>query len=151
MLKNITKITLVCLFISSASIAQQTEWFTLNQHYKSGLELFDKGKFVAANEQFSKVEQLNTVPSTQPADNRQVSLLKENAKFYQAVCALKLSNQNAESLFLKFIREYPASANTKSAYFHMGSSYFERKNYEKAIEWFKQIDANSLTANETAE
>ena len=151
MLKNITKITLVCLLISSASIAQQTEWFTLNQHYKSGLELFDKGKFVAANEQFSKVEQLNTVPSTQPADNRQVSLLKENAKFYQAVCALKLNNQNAESLFLKFIREYPASANTKSAYFHMGTSYFERKNYEKAIEWFKQIDANSLTAKETAE
>lgn len=151
MLKKITKITLVCLLISTASIAQQTEWFTLNQHYKSGLELFDKGKFAAANEQFSKVEQLNTVPSTQPADNRQVSLLKENAKFYQAVCALKLSNQNAESLFLKFIREYPASANTKSAYFHMGTSYFERKNYEKAIEWFKQIDANSLTSKETDE
>ncbi len=151
MLKKITKITLVCLLISTASIAQQTVWFTLNQHYKSGLELFDKGKFAAANEQFSKVEQLNTVPSTQPADNRQVSLLKENAKFYQAVCALKLSNQNAESLFLKFIREYPASANTKSAYFHMGTSYFERKNYEKAIEWFKQIDANSLTSKETDE
>ncbi|MEJ6980316.1 tetratricopeptide repeat protein [Pedobacter sp. P351] len=151
MLNKIIKITLVCLFISAASQAQQTEWFTLNLAYKSGLELFDKGKYSAASQQFGKVEQLKTAPSTQPADNRQVSLLKENAKFYQAVCALKLNNQNAESLFLKFIREYPASANSKSAYFFMGTSYFERKDYTKAIEWFKQIDANSLTAKESAE
>lgn len=151
MLKKTVQITLICLFISVVTLAQQTEWFTLNQAYKSGVELFDKGKYAAASEQFSKVEQVNTAPSNQPADHRQVSLLRENAQFYQAVCAVKLENQNAESLFLKFIREYPASANTKSAYFYMGTSYFERKNYEKAIEWFKQIDANSLTSKESAE
>lgn len=151
MLKKIAQITTLSLFISVVSQAQQTEWFTLNQAYKSGIELFDKGKYAAASEQFSKVEQLNTAPSTQPVDNRQVSLLKESAQFYQAVCALELGNQHAEGLFLKFIREYPASAHTKSAYFYMGSSYFDRKNYQKAIEWFNQIDANSLTAKESAE
>ncbi|MGV3508722.1 MAG: tetratricopeptide repeat protein, partial [Sphingobacteriaceae bacterium] len=151
MLKKIAQITTLSLFISVVSQAQQTEWFSLNQAYKSGIELFDKGKYAAASEQFSKVEQLNTAPSTQPVDNRQVSLLKESAQFYQAVCALELGNQHAESLFLKFIREYPASAHTKSAYFYMGSSYFDKKNYEKAIEWFNQIDANSLTAKESDE
>ncbi|MBC8051826.1 MAG: tetratricopeptide repeat protein [Sphingobacteriaceae bacterium] len=151
MLKKTVQLTLLCLFISVVSLAQQTEWFTLNQAYKTGIELFDKGKYAAASEQFSKVEQVNTAPSTQPVDNRQVSLLKENAQFYQAVCALRLENQNAESLFLRFIREFPASANTKSAYFYVGSFYFEKKNYEKAIEWFKQIDANSLTSKESAE
>src|SRR4028119_1236836 len=108
MLNKTARITIICLFISLASLAQQTEWYRLNQAYKSGIELLGKGKYVAASEQFSKVEQSNTTPSTQPADNRQVSLLKENAQFYQAVCALKLGNQNAEGLFLKFIREYPA-------------------------------------------
>src|SRR5687768_2087739 len=100
MLKKTVQITLICLFISVVTLAQQTEWFTLNQAYKSGIELFDKGKYAAASEQFSKVEQVNTAPSNQPADHRQVSLLKENAQFYQAVCAVKLENQNAESLFL---------------------------------------------------
>jgi len=151
MLKKTAQITLIFLFISVVSLAQQTEWYKLNTAYKSGLELFEKGKYTAASEQFSKVEQLNTAPSTQPADNRQVSLLKENAQFYQAVCALQLGNQNAESLFFKFIREYPASANTKSAYFYVGSNYFDKKNYAKAIEWFEQIDANSLTAKESIE
>ena len=142
-------------FIFSSSIilsqAQHTEWYTLNQSYKSGLELLEKRKFAAASEQFSRVEDHHTVPSTQPADSRQVSLLKENAQFYVAVCALELGNMNAENLFLKYIREYPASANTKSAYFHVGRSYFDKKNYEKALEWFKQIDANSLTAKESEE
>ncbi|HEY0053962.1 MAG TPA: tetratricopeptide repeat protein [Pedobacter sp.] len=151
MLNKTARIIIIFLFVSLASLAQQTEWYRLNQAYKSGIELLGKGKYVAASEQFSKVEQSNTAPSTQPADNRQVSLLKENAQFYQAVCALKLGNQNAEGLFLKFIREYPASANTKSAYFYVGSSYFENKNYEKAIEWYKQIDANSLTSKESDE
>jgi TolA-binding protein len=151
MLNKTARIIIIFLFVSLASLAQQTEWYRLNQAYKSGIELLGKGKYVAASEQFSKVEQSNTAPSTQPADNRQVSLLKENAQFYQAVCALKLGNQNAEGLFFKFIREYPASANTKSAYFYVGSSYFENKNYEKAIEWYKQIDANSLTSKESDE
>ncbi|MBC7916128.1 MAG: tetratricopeptide repeat protein [Pyrinomonadaceae bacterium] len=151
MLKKSARITLLCLFISCVSLAQQTEWFALNQAYKSGIELLEKRKYAAASQQFGKVEDINIIPSTQAVDNRQVSLLKENAQFYQAICALELGNQNAESLFLKFIREYPASANTKSAYFHVGSSYFEKKNYEKAIEWFKQIDANSLTSKETTE
>ena len=151
MLKKHTLATLIFCISISISNAQQTEWFTLNQSYKTGVELFEKGKYAAASEQFSRVEQIHTMPSSQPADNRQVSLFKENAQFYKAVCALELGNQNAESLFLRFIREYPASANTKSAYFQLGRSYFARKNYEKAIEWFKEIDANSLTLKESSE
>lgn len=151
MLKKTVQITLFYLFISCVALAQQTEWFTLNQAYKTGIELFQKGKYAAASHQFSKVDEVNIMPSTQPADNRQLSLLKENAQFYQALCALNLGNQNAEGLFLKFIREYPVSANTKSAYFHVGSFYFDKKNYQKAIEWFEQIDAYSLTSAESDE
>ena len=151
MLKKHTLATLVFCAYFSISNAQQTEWYTLDNTYKTAIELFKKGKYAAASEQFSRVEQLHTIPSTQPVDNRQVSLLKENAQFYQALCALELGNQDAENLFLRYIREYPVSANTKSAYFQLGRSYFARKNYEKTIEWFKEIDANSLTVKESSE
>jgi len=151
MLKKYIFSSLLLTSVLYRSNAQHTEWFTLNQAYKSGLELLEKRKFAAASAQFSHVEDYHTVPSNQPADSRQVSLLKENAQFYLAVCALELGNQNAENLFLKYIREYPASANTKSAYFQLGRSYFAKKNYDKAIQWFKEIDGNSLTAKESEE
>ncbi len=61
-------------------------------------------------------------------------MLKENAKFYAAVCALELGNDDAESLFQKFINDYPLNPNTKLAYFHVGKAYFAQKNYEKALE-----------------
>ncbi|KAA8483314.1 tetratricopeptide repeat protein [Arcticibacter tournemirensis] len=147
-------ILLTSIFCSSllAANAQQTEWFTINQAYKSGIELFQKAKYAAASEQFSKVEQSRTSPSSQSlADNKQISLLKENAQYYQAVCALELGNTNAEGLFLAFIREYPSSANTKSAYFQMGKSFFARKNYEKAIEWFTKTSAANLAGKENDE
>ncbi|WP_207428662.1 tetratricopeptide repeat protein [Pedobacter sp. SYSU D00535] len=151
MLKKLTLTTIIiCSFLSILQ-AQQTEWFKLNEAYKSGIELFHKKKYTAASEQFSRVEDYHIIPSSQPVDTRQVSLLKENAQFYQAVCALELGNQNAENLFLRFIREYPVSANTKSAYFQLGKFYFDKKNYDKAVEWFNQIDANTLTAKESDE
>ena len=134
------------------SQAQQTEWYTINQAYKSGLELYEKAKYAAASEQFSRVEQARLSPSSQSLiDNKQLSLLKENARFYQAVCALELGNSNAEGLFLAFIREHPSSANTKSAYFQIGRSYFDKKNYEKAIEWFTKTNSSNLAGKESDE
>lgn len=132
--------------------AQETSWYNVNQAYKDGIELFGKAKYAAASEQFSLVEQYRLAPSSQAApDNKQISLLKENAKFYQAVCALELGNSNAENMFLAFIREYPTSANTKSAYFQIGRSYFEKKNYEKAVEWFTKTNSSNLGGKENDE
>ena len=145
--KYILATSFVCFF--HLAQAQQTEWFSINQAYKSGVELFEKRKYVAASEQFSRVEQSRIAPSSQAlTENKQISLLKENAQFYQAVCALELGNDNAESLFLSFIKENPSSSNTKSAYFQIGKSYFDKKNYDKAIEWFKKTEAGNLTGKE---
>ncbi|WP_423146316.1 tetratricopeptide repeat protein [Rubrolithibacter danxiaensis] len=146
-----TTITFGFCLLTSVSLAQTTSWFEVNQSYKTAIELLQKEKYAAANEQFSKVEEARLIPSSQAADLKQVSLIKENAQYYQAVCALELGNQDAESQFSKFIKEYPASANTKLAYYHVGRSYFKQKNYAKAIEWFKKTDASSLTGKESTE
>lgn len=149
--KYILLTSIFCSFLFTAK-AQQTEWFTINQAYKSGIELFEKSKYAAASEQFSKVEQYRLAPSSQLLpDGKQISLIKENAQYYQAVCALELGNSNAEGLFLAFIREYPSGANTKAAYFQMGRSFFERKNYEKAIEWFTKTNASNLAGKDNYE
>ena len=137
--------TLFMLSSYGISQAQISPLVTLNQNYQTGLELLQHEKYVAAAQQFKLVDQYRNRASTQQESNAALSLLKENAKFYTAVCAIELGNDDAEQLFQEFIREYPLNPNTKLAYFHMGRAYFQQKNYKKALEWFDQADPSSLS------
>ena len=148
------KFLLVPLFLVggiTASFAQISPLINLNKNYQTGLELIRNEKYVAAAQQFKMVEQVRSKASTQKESNAELSLLKENAKFYAAVCALELGNEDAESLFLEFIREYPLNPNTKLAYFHVGKSYFAQKNYTKALEWFEKTEPSSLSQKQRTE
>lgn len=148
------KFLLVPLFLVggiTASFAQISPLITLNKNYQTGLELLQHEKYVAASQQFKIVEQARNKASKQQESNAELSLIKENAKFYAAVCALELGNDDAENLFMDFIREYPLNPNTKLAYFHVGKSYFAQKNYTKALEWFEKTEPTSLSQKERIE
>jgi len=145
---------LVPLFIASGygfGYAQISPLVKLNQNYQSGLELLQNEKYVAAAQQFKMVEQFRNKPSTQQLSNAELSTIKENAKFYAAVCAIELGNDDSEALFQEFIREYPLNPNAKLAYFYMGKAYFGQKNYTKALEWFNQADPSSLSGKQRLE
>ncbi|RZL50401.1 MAG: tetratricopeptide repeat protein [Pedobacter sp.] len=148
------KFLLVPLFLVggiTASFAQISPLVNLNKNYQTGLELLQNEKYVAASQQFKIVEQARNKASKQQESNAELSLIKENAKFYTAVCALELGNDDAENLFLEFIREYPLNPNTKLAYFHVGKSYFAQKNYTKALEWFEKTEPSSLSGKQRVE
>jgi TolA-binding protein len=135
----------------SASYAQISTLVNLNKNYETGLELLNNEKYVAAAQQFKLVEQVRQRPGTQQESNAELSLIKENAKFYAAVCALELGNVDAEGLFQSFIKDYPLNPNTKLAYFHVAKSYFEQKNYQKALEWFEKTDPSTLSQKQRLE
>jgi TolA-binding protein len=135
----------------TAGYAQVSELVNLNKNYQTGLELLDNEKYVAAAQQFRLVEQTREMPGTQQESSAQLSLLKENAKFYAAVCALELGNDDAEGLFQSFIKDYPLNPNTKLAFFHVGKSYFAQKNYAKALEWFEKTDPSTLSKKQRTE
>jgi TolA-binding protein len=131
--------------------AQVSALVNLNKNYETGLELLNNEKYVAAAQQFKLVENVRQRPYAQQESNAELSLLKENAKFYAAVCALELGNSDAEGLFQTFIKDYPLNPNTKLAYFHVGKSYFEQKNYQKALEWFEKTDPSTLSQKQRLE
>ena len=135
----------------TAGYAQLSPLVNLNKNYQSGLELLNHEKYVAAALQFKLVEQSRLKPDAQQESNAELTLLKENAKFYAAVCALELGNADAESLFQKFIADYPLNSNTKLAYFHVGKAYFAQKNYEKALTWFEKTDPSTLSQKQRVE
>jgi len=151
MFNKFTRISLLLSLFAGTATAQQSAWQSLNQAYKTGMELYEKGKYASAYNQLGKVEEIRTNTTIQQDESDQISLLKENARFYQAVCALELGNDDAEGLFLKFIKDHPTSSNAKAAYFQVGRSYFGKKNYAKAIEWFNKLDNNSLSGSENTE
>ena len=135
----------------TANYAQTSQLVNLNKNYVSGLELLQNEKYVAAAQQFKLVEITRIKAYNQTESNAELSLMKENSKFYAAVCALELRNSDAESLFLAFIKSYPLNPNTVLAYFHVGKSYFDQKNYIKSLEWFEKTDPTVLSQKQRLE
>jgi len=151
MFNRIYQVGIVFSLVASSALAQQSAWQEVNQAYKTGMELYEKGKYAAAAKHFDKVEDIRINSTLQQDEQAELTLLKENVRFYQAVCALELGESDAESQFLNYIKDYPASANSKAAYFQVGRSYFAKKDYERTLEWFSKLDSRNLAGRENKE
>lgn len=136
---------LLSIYFSHSARAQQTVWFDNDPYYKHGIELLDRHKYVAASEQFSYVQRQESYLSSHLVHHQHFNLLQENTQYYQALCALKLDNLHAENLLLAFIKEHPNNIHVSEAQFQLGSSYFDQKNYPKAIFWLGKVKSHELT------
>lgn len=146
------KYTLFFLFLSIAcASAQQNPSSTVYSTYHTANNLLQEGKYVAAADQFRQVENLGRRTSNEPAFESELSLIAENAQYYIALCALELGNDDAESLFLKFIKYHPENTLTKLAFYQIGRSYSKQKKYKESLEWFNKIDAAELNGHENTE
>lgn len=121
--------------------AQHTQVFTSQERfYQDGLELFDRQKYGAAQEAFA----------------RYVSLLKDDAQsadaqYYYALSGLYLLHANAEQLILDFAGTHPTHPKAVLAYYELGLFYFNKKNYDKAIEYLEKVPSGRLDNNQLKE
>src|SRR6202000_2386681 len=141
----------VPVFFALSASAQQDPSFQVYRTYHTATDLLNKGKYVAAAEQFCLVERSRLKTSTQPQFESELSLVKENAQYYEAVCSLELGNDDAESLFLKFIKDHPENPLAKVAYFQIGKYYFKQEKYTEALKWFDKVSAGELIGSQTVE
>jgi TolA-binding protein len=142
---------LALLFFAYQAVAQQNPAFQVYQTYQTAMELLNKDKFVAAAAQFRIVEDFRLKTKIQPRFESELSLEQENAQYYEALCAIELANDDAESMFLRFIKEHPENPLTKLAYFQIGKSYFKKASYTDALSWFNKVDAADLNGREYTE
>jgi TolA-binding protein len=138
------------LFVLSSK-AQQAPSYWVNKTYRTATDLLNAGKYASAAEQFRQVEDATVKTSTQKQFESELSLLKENSQYYEAYCALQLGNDDAESMFLRFIKEHPENPLAKLAYFQIGKSYFKQQKYEDALRWFDKVEAGELSGSENTE
>jgi tetratricopeptide (TPR) repeat protein len=137
------KIIITSALVGSAHLAsaQHTQVFTSQERYfQEGLELFDRKIYGAAQQAFA----------------RYVSLLNDenktaDAQYYYAVSGLYLLHADAEKLILDFARTHPAHPKSVLAFYELGLYHFNKKSYEKAIEYLEKVPANRLDKNQLRE
>jgi TolA-binding protein len=128
-------------FISSFLQAQNTLVKTTDEDlFRTGTELIDRGKFSAAREFFQRFINLNT------NDIRAI-----DAEYYIALSALNLENDDAESRFQNFISKYPYHSKSSLAYYDLGTFYYNKQKFDKAIEYLEKIDQSQLNSDQKLE
>ncbi|WP_066510942.1 tetratricopeptide repeat protein [Rufibacter sp. DG15C] len=117
-----------------AAQAQQPQTFRSEERfYQEGLELYDREKFGAAQQAFAEYIRLIKDP-TKTAD----------AQYYYAVSGLHLFHPDAEQLVLQFAQRYPSHPKAASAFFELGTAFFDKKSYDKAIQYLEKAPADRL-------
>ena len=134
---------LILITASTSVFAQKTTiYLHEDAEFKTGIELFQKEKYGAAQKSFSKVIDSHL--------DRQ-SLIRIDAEFYKAICAIELFNKDGELFLKQFVKDHPENTKVKSAYFYLGKYNYRKKKYKDCLDWFEKVDIYELTTEELAE
>ncbi|UOG77148.1 tetratricopeptide repeat protein [Hymenobacter tibetensis] len=127
--------------------AQQTQVFANDErHFQEGLELFDRGKYGAAQQAFQRYLELTQRRAGELAANRII-----DADYYYAVSGLYLQHPDAENRILAFATQNPAHPKAAVAFFELGKFYFDKKDYAKATDYLQRVGADNLSGEQRAE
>ena len=136
---------LLLLFLSTSNtyvFGQQTAInFTIEANYNHALKLFNSKAFKSAQKYFSKV--------SDNANNK--TRLKENADYYEAMCAIRLDQKDADQKVLTFADTYPNSIKKNKAYYNVGNYYFANKKAPYALKWYSKINPEALSLDNKKE
>lgn len=136
-------ILICCGSFQQTATAQRTAAYRdIELTYRTALDLFAKQKYSAAAKHFEEVA------ATQKNNGGEMVI---NSAYHVALCHLYLFRKDAEQLLLVFLRDHPQAAQCKTIYFLLGKHYYQQKRYQKAIDYYKQVDKFDLTENQLAE
>lgn len=136
--------TLLGLVLSQNNFAQKTTIFTENNlHFKKGVELYDQGIFGQAQREFKiaidEQKPLNVEPSR---------LFNLKSRLLYAKAAIMNDDPEGEKLIQEFTRTYQPDPMATEAIIEIADYYFNKKDYDNAIEFYKMVDATSLSKEE---
>ena len=141
-------IFLILLVLGFKIKAQKTYIFSNNLDYRTALDLFDHHSYSNANALFKKVfiGNHNSENSGMKLENE--DLMKVNARFYSAICDLKLNQVNADKAILEIAKEYPYSPLALTTNFYLGTYYFNNHDFTRAYLELEKTNSSSLTDDE---
>ena len=134
------KIIKIFFFFALLSIsighAQKSKIYTHDLlDYNHAMNLYMSKDYVASQMVFKKIK--NTFD--------QASELKARSYYYEAFCAIRLKQPEAEELMNAFFQKFPTSTKRNSAFLEVGDYYFNNNNYPYALKWFSKVNESNLT------
>jgi TolA-binding protein len=103
--------------------------------YNHAVKLFNNKAYAAAQKNFVDV-------SKKLKDNTN---LRAEADYYDAMCAIKLNQTDADKKVLGFVEKYPNSTKKDKAFFLVGNYYFANKRASYALKWFTKVNREALS------
>tara|TARA_R110002072_G_C7977210_1_gene535680 strand:- start:13373 stop:16438 length:3066 start_codon:yes stop_codon:yes gene_type:complete len=126
-------LTLIC---STAVFGQSSEKY--NSEYENFFraeDLFEKEQYAAARKEFRIF--LNGFDDTNDP-------MYVKARYYEAISALELYNNDAIVLLNDFNKNYPESIYKMDIYFRLGKYFYYKKKYKDALAWFKKLSVQDI-------
>jgi TolA-binding protein len=134
-------LAITSLYNANAQVSHELP--TAEQKLIKGIELFEQKLFGSAMQIFDEII----------AHHKRVGFndISTDAEFYAAVCALELSNSDAEYRIVNFIKRNPESPRIQRACFFMGQHKYSQENWQASVYWFSKVERYLLEREERSE
>jgi tetratricopeptide (TPR) repeat protein len=124
--------------------AQQTTVYTeANLAYNRGVDFFNQGLYGLAQKEFTQ-----TIQQLRPVNEPEWRDIRTNAELYNAKCAVRLDQPEAEKIVLDFLRDQSPSPVASQAALEIGDYYFGRKQYDQALVYYDMAPASGPLRDE---
>lgn len=141
--KILFSIVSIVIFISAASAQETLKHSESTKPYQEALELINQGSYNLA------YKWLDDFIANYPVQEKGASAIYlSEARYYKAVAAKFAQDPSAEYQLTKFIDDNAGSGKVSAAYFHLGTLSFDKGEYQKALDAFRNVNANYLNADE---
>lgn len=132
------------LLCAGNTFSQVTEKYASPQAgFYRAEDLFAKEQYSAARQEFRSF--LDTYEGSKNDPYVQKAL------YYEGLSALELFNNDAIDLLENFLREYPESAYRNATLFKIGQYYYQKKDYDKALEYYAKVRKSDLEKDQLDE
>ena len=99
------------------------------------MQLYSNKDYVASQLMFEKIKN----------DFDEASELRARSYYYEAFCAIRLKQKDADDLMNAFFEKFPTSTKRNTAFMEVGDYYFNNRSYAYALKWFNKVKENNLT------
>ena len=134
-IKVLLVIAALALSVPSVFAQKSSSDEALRQVYRQATDLYQKEKYASAQNLFDRlVVEAATTDAAMACE----------ACYYGAVCAERLSNNDADFRLSEFLRLYPQSMHCNMAYFYLGNYHYAAGDYEKALKYYKKVQSREV-------
>lgn len=127
---------ILLLLVSTIAVGQTSEKYNSEyaEFYKAE-DLYEKEQYGSAKKEFREfIDELGELNNP----------MQIEARYYEAMSALMLYNNDALKLLQDFITDYPETIYKNQIYFELGRFYYRKKKYDDALVWFNKLTIQDI-------